>query len=46
MKKTDLDPICLIEEKQEGAGAIVWAVAAILVLGIALGCFIVTGFCR
>jgi hypothetical protein len=46
MKKKDLAPGCLKEEKQEGSGAIFWAFASIFLVGIAIICLIFSQFCH
>jgi len=46
MKKKDFDPGYLIEEKQEGSGAIFWAFASIFLVGIAITCLIFSRFCH
>jgi hypothetical protein len=46
MKKKEFDPEDLIHEKQEGAGAILWACASILLLAFAVICFVFWQFCH
>jgi hypothetical protein len=46
MKKKDFAPGSLIEEKQEGSGAIFWAFASIFLVGIVIICLLFSQFCH